>query len=62
MVVNKEEKEVLTMAAIRKLKNRQLSDWEKDFIGNIEDRLQKTGLTENQKTWLNRLKKKYLQK
>ncbi len=49
------------MAAIRKLKTMQLSEWERDFVRNVEDRLKKGELTENQKKWLNKLKEKYLQ-
>lgn len=54
-----EEEKVLEMAAIRRLKTIQLSDWEKDFIDNCS---KKGELTENQKKWLNKLKEKYLQK
>lgn len=60
-MVNKEEQKILEMAAIRKLKTMQLSEWERDFVRNVEDRLKKGELTENQKKWLNKLKEKYLQ-
>lgn len=57
-----EEEKILIIAAIRKLKTKQLSDWEKDFIRNVEARIQRGELTEKQKAWLSELRKKYLQK
>ncbi len=56
-----EEEKMLAMAAIRRLKNRQLLEWEKDFVRNAENQLQKGKLTEKQAMWLQRLKEKYLQ-
>ena len=55
-----EEEKMLQLAALRRLRSMQLLDWEKDFVRNAENQMQRGNLTEKQKIWLNRLKEKYL--
>ncbi|MBI4170319.1 MAG: hypothetical protein HY514_01385 [Candidatus Aenigmarchaeota archaeon] len=57
-----EEEKMLEIAAIRRLKTRQLTEWERDFVRNAEAQIRRRQLTEKQKYWLKKLKEKYLQR
>jgi len=61
MTEKPEEEKMLALAALRRLKSKQLVEWEKNFVENTERHLQQGHMTEKQKMWLQRLKEKYLQ-